>query len=246
MQADWWTLALQAINALVLIWLLQRFLFRPTAKIIAARREAAARLLSDAEATRADAEAEREEAQAEATKQADARAGALKAAEAEAEALKAALMIDARAEADRLGAAAEAGIARTRKAEAAAAADHAGQLATDIAAKLLQRLPAEAQVAGFIAGLAEGMAKLPEEVRIGFAADGAAVRLRAPRALTRQEAADCRAAIGKALGQPVEIVAEVDPSIIAGLEAEGQFGSVHNSFRADLKRLTEALTRHDQ
>jgi hypothetical protein len=29
MKIDWWTLALQAVNAAVLIWLLAHFLFRP-------------------------------------------------------------------------------------------------------------------------------------------------------------------------------------------------------------------------
>ena len=29
MRIDWWTLALQAVNVLILVWLLGRFLFRP-------------------------------------------------------------------------------------------------------------------------------------------------------------------------------------------------------------------------
>ncbi len=41
MRIDWSTLALQTINALVLIWLLARFLFRPVAGIIAERQKAA-------------------------------------------------------------------------------------------------------------------------------------------------------------------------------------------------------------
>ena len=43
MKIDWWTLALQAVNAAVLIWLLAHFLFRPVADIIAARQKAAQR-----------------------------------------------------------------------------------------------------------------------------------------------------------------------------------------------------------
>ena len=41
MQIDWWTLGLQTVNALVLIWLLSRFLFRPIASILAEREVAA-------------------------------------------------------------------------------------------------------------------------------------------------------------------------------------------------------------
>ena len=50
MHIDLWTLALQTINVLVLVWLLARFLFRPVAAIIAARRAAADKLLADAAA----------------------------------------------------------------------------------------------------------------------------------------------------------------------------------------------------
>ena len=41
MQIDWWTLGLQTVNALVLIWLLAHFLFRPVVDAITARQKAA-------------------------------------------------------------------------------------------------------------------------------------------------------------------------------------------------------------
>ena len=42
MRIDWWTLALQTVNVLILIWILSRFLFRPIMAIIEERRAAAA------------------------------------------------------------------------------------------------------------------------------------------------------------------------------------------------------------
>ena len=57
MHFDWSTLVLQTVNVLVLLWLLRRFLFRPVVAIIAARKDAADKLLADAEAARAQAEA---------------------------------------------------------------------------------------------------------------------------------------------------------------------------------------------
>ena len=84
MQIDWWTLALQAINALVLIWLLQHFLFRPVADIIAARRAAADQLLDDARTERDGAHAEHARASAEAEAQTARRAELMKVAAAEA------------------------------------------------------------------------------------------------------------------------------------------------------------------
>ena len=65
MKIDWWTLALQAINALVLIWLLAHFLFRPVVDAIAARQKAAEQQLADAKAAKAAAENERDKAAAE-------------------------------------------------------------------------------------------------------------------------------------------------------------------------------------
>ena len=45
MRIDWWTLALQAANFLVLVWLLQHFLYRPVQGIIAERQQRAESVL---------------------------------------------------------------------------------------------------------------------------------------------------------------------------------------------------------
>jgi len=245
MQIDWWTLLLQAINALVLIWLLQRFLFRPVADIIAARRAAADRLLAEAEAARDDARAAHDRARDEAQAMAAHRAEALRQAESEAAARREALIAAARDEAAKLAAGASEELARGAKAAEAEAAARAASLAVDIATRLFRRLPPEAQVAGFIDGLAEALAGLPEDVRDGIAPPDGALRLRAARALHPDEAEACRAALARALGCPVEIAVEIDPDVIAGLEAEGPLGAARNSFRADLEKIASTLKRHD-
>ncbi len=72
MSIDWWTLGLQTINALVLIWILSRFLFRPVSAIIAERRQAArdeldraAEAMKEAKQVKQAAEAERADFAAE-------------------------------------------------------------------------------------------------------------------------------------------------------------------------------------
>src|SRR6266436_563594 len=82
MQIDWSTLGLQAVNAVVLIWLLAHFLFRPVVDAIAARQKAAGQLLADAKAAKTAAEGERDKAAAETARLAEHRSEALKAAEA--------------------------------------------------------------------------------------------------------------------------------------------------------------------
>jgi len=245
MQIDWWTLGLQTVNALVLIWLLAHFLFRPVVDAIAGRQKAARQLLADAQAAKAEAQSEREKAAAETAQLAEHRGEALKAAEAEAAAAKAALLTEAQADADKLRTAAKAEIAAARHSEELAAEDRAGRLAVDIATKLLDRLPQEARVAAFIDGIATGLAKLPEGTRASIGADGTSVHLTVARAVTPEEVEACRKAIAGVLGHPVLVEVRVEPELIAGLELEAPHAIVRNSFRADLVRLKSELVHHD-
>src|SRR6516225_9018995 len=245
MRIDWWTLGLQTVNALVLVWLLAHFLFRPVVDAIAARQKAAGQVLADAQAAKAAAEAEREKAAAETAHLVEHRSEAFKAAEADAAAEKAELLATAQAEADKLRAAAKAEIEAERRSEAFAAEDRAGRLAIDIATKLLNRLPEEARVTAFIDGIATGLAQLPEGTRALLGAGGAAIRLTAARAVTPQEVEACRKALANVLGHPVLVEVSVDPALIAGIELEAPHAAVRNSFRADLVRLRSQLVHHD-
>ena len=245
MHIDWWTLGLQAVNALVLVWLLAHFLFRPVVDAIAARQKAAGQILTDAKAAKAAAESERDKAAAETAALAEHRGEALKTAEAEAATEKSALLAAAQAEADKLLAAAKAEIEAERRTEELAAEDRAGRLAVNIAGKLLDRLPREARVAAFIDGIATGLSKLPEGTRASVGADGTSVRLTAARAVTPEEVEACRKAIAGVLGHPVLVEVSVEPALIAGLELEAPHAIVRNSFRADLVRLKSELVHHD-
>ena len=243
MRIDWWTLALQTFNVLVLVWILSRFLFRPVASIIAQRQAAAAKLLADAEESRARANAAREAAEAETARLAGARSEALRAAAADAEKERATALAAARAEVEHLRAAAAAEIERERQADAAAESDRAARLAVDIAGKLLDRLPDTERVDGFIDGLAQAIASLPAASKERLGA-GQEARLKAPRSLDDAEIKSCRSAFAKALGRPLDFSVDVDPDLIAGLELEAPHAVVRNSFRADLSRIVEELTGH--
>jgi len=246
MQIDWWTLGLQALNVLVLLWILNRFLFRPVAGMIAKRQEAVARSLAETEQAKAAAEAERQKAQAENTRLAGARDTVLKEAGHKAEEEKKRVLEAARQEAARLIDEAKAEAVRRQESEAGAAADRASRLAVDIAAKLLARLPDDLKVTSFIDGLAEAVAGLPEAARAEIGAAGRPLRLTAARALSAEERGACQAALAKALGRPVELTIAVEPALIAGLEIETAHATVRNSFRADLDTLAAELTRHDR
>src|SRR5215471_9519538 len=102
MHIDWWTLGLQAVNAVVLIWFLAYFLFRPVADAIAGRQKAAGQMLADAKAAKVAAENERNKVLAETAQLTAHRGEAMKAIEAEAAAAKSALLLKAQAEADKI------------------------------------------------------------------------------------------------------------------------------------------------
>lgn len=56
MQVDWFTVAAQAINFLILMWLLRRFLYHPVLNAIAAREKYIADQLADAKSKEAEAQ----------------------------------------------------------------------------------------------------------------------------------------------------------------------------------------------
>jgi F-type H+-transporting ATPase subunit b len=167
MRIDWWTLGLQTVNVLILIWILSKFLFRPVVAIIEERRAAAAKVLADAAAAKKQAVAAREAAEVEGAKIAAGRNNVLRQAAEDAAAQHAAVIASAREEADQLRAAAETEMRRTHAAEEAAASDRAAKLAVDIAGKLIARLPDAARVDGFVDGLAKALASLPATSRDG-------------------------------------------------------------------------------
>jgi F-type H+-transporting ATPase subunit b len=246
MQIDWWTLGLQTLNAVVLIWLLAHFLFRPVADAIAGRQKLANQLLADAKAAKAAAQSEQDKALAEAAELAAHRSDALKAIEAEAAAAKSTLLAKAQAEVDKLRAAFAAEIETQRRTEALAAEDRAGELAIDIVNKLLDRLAREVRVSAFIDGIAAGLAQLPNETRASVGAEGRSVHVTTARAPTSAEVEACRKSLEKVLGHSIALDVSVDPKLIAGIELEAPYAVVRNSFRADLARLKSELVHHDR
>jgi F-type H+-transporting ATPase subunit b len=63
MLIDWFTVAAQALNFLILVWLMKRFLYKPILNAIDAREKLIAKELADADAKKAEAQKEHEEFQ---------------------------------------------------------------------------------------------------------------------------------------------------------------------------------------
>jgi F-type H+-transporting ATPase subunit b len=97
-QFDWLTVAAQIVNFLVLVWLLQRFLYRPITTAMLRREKRIEDRLSEAKATRRDAEDELRDLRERQAQIETERVAILDAARKEADALRARLEQDLRAE----------------------------------------------------------------------------------------------------------------------------------------------------
>ncbi|HRV80735.1 MAG TPA: F0F1 ATP synthase subunit B, partial [Planctomycetota bacterium] len=104
MLIDWFTVGAQAVNFLILVWLLRRFLYQPILRAIDAREERVAAELADATAKQADAEKARAEFEAKNEALDQAKAGVLAQATSEAQAERERLLEEARQTANAVGA----------------------------------------------------------------------------------------------------------------------------------------------
>lgn len=102
MLIDWFTVGAQALNFLILVWLLKRFLYKPILHAIDAREKRIAKNLADADAKKTEAEKERDEFQHKNEEFDRQRAALLSKATDEAKAERQRLLDEARQAADAL------------------------------------------------------------------------------------------------------------------------------------------------
>jgi len=100
MLIDWFTVAAQALNFLILVWLMKRFLYKPVLNAIDAREKRISTELANADAKKAEAQKEHDEFQQKNTEFDQQRAGLLSKATGEAQAEGQRLLDDARKSAD--------------------------------------------------------------------------------------------------------------------------------------------------
>ena len=150
MRFDAWTFVLQAVNFLVLAWLLHRFLYRPVLGIIAARKAAADKVIAEVEAEKASAEALRQDLERQKAALAEARQAELSKARGAAEAERAEILAKTRQEADEARAAARKALERERAEAVRDLGRDAVRLGVSIARRLLDEASAAAVQARMI------------------------------------------------------------------------------------------------
>ena len=170
MELDWTTFILEIINFLVLVWILQRFLYRPVMNVVAQRRATISQSLQEAQTT-----------QQQATELKTQYENRLRDWQQEREAARKQLGDEIEAQRQKLMAQLQTELAEQRRKEQVLAArrdenllrearQQAQVLSEQFAAKLLNRLAGPAVEGRLLEMLLEDLATLPEEQRKTLAA----------------------------------------------------------------------------
>jgi F-type H+-transporting ATPase subunit b len=244
MTIDWWTLGIQTVNVVILVWLLKRFFWRPVAGMIERRRATALRALAEAQAKRNEAEAALVDIGRTRAGFAQERETILTAAREAAERARTARLEEAAKEAASLEAAAKAQIEKDREAVNAAWSERASRLAVEIAGHLAARLDGPAVRGVFLDWLLDEIRRLPEPARQAMAANGVALEAVSAGPIEPTDQERYRIQIEEAFGAQPKIVFKTDPTLIVGLELHGPHLVVSNSWRADLTQILADIT-HD-
>ncbi len=213
MQIDWLTVAAQIVNFLVLVWLLQRFLYRPITEAMARREARIETRLSEAKEARAEVETEARRLREKQQELEASRDEVLRKARQEADELRTALEDGLRKEMEARRKTWEDHLEEERDAFAARLRQHAGHQVIDIVGRVLRDY-AGTDIAGQVAGtFVERLADLDAEAREKLSdaarrADGRArvdsgvpldpsARSRVTRAVNEQIAPDIEVAYGE-------------------------------------------------
>ena len=249
MHIDWTTLALQLVNFAILVWLLQRFLYRPVLKVIDARRQAsdsryaeaqrmtetAKRQLADIETQRAGAAADRAAMLADAREQAR-RLVEERCAEAEREAK--ALLEETRQT-----------LAREREGLLAEARHAALDLAAGMARRVLAEIPESQRMEGWLERIEQHLRSLPDSERlelVGELTGGGSLRVVSALPLSSSAGERWRARLRETLGPDVAVTFETDTRLIAGAQLCFPHSTLSFSVQDAVSALQEEGARHGE
>jgi F-type H+-transporting ATPase subunit b len=241
MTLDWWGLGLQAINVLILVWLLSRVFWRPVAGAITRRQEAAQALLDGGKTAQAKADAGLAEVAEVRAGLAAERDTILAEAKMAADTIAKAVLKDAQTKADTLLAAARTAIDRDRNTARKENATRAAELSVEIAARLLGRFNTTEVQAAFLAQLVEAIADMSASDRAALIASADGTEIVTATDIEGAERAKIERAVKDALGGTPSVRVVTDPSLIAGLELRNGHFVLHNSWRADLETILKEV-----
>ncbi|WP_343116104.1 F0F1 ATP synthase subunit delta [Ostreiculturibacter nitratireducens] len=245
MQIDWWTLAIQTINFIVVVWLLTRFLYRPVKDVIAKRQAIAEEALSGARKKTEEAEEARRNYEEERSNLAAAQREREAELHTEMEKERQAAIGEAKKQADHLLADAKERIEREREEALDALREEITSLAADLAAKALAGAGMAGAGEAMLERVARHLSALPEkdltELKEDAARAGASVVVTSAAPIPDDEQSRWRSRLRELIGQGARIEFEVKPEIIGGVELHFAHGVLSFSIAEALRAAAERV-----
>ncbi len=222
MLVDWFTVAAQVVNFVILVWLLKRFLYRPVLHAIDAREQRIALSLADAAAKEAEAETERDAFRRRNEVFDQQRAALLSQATDEAKAERQRLLDEARQAADVLRAKRQEALQREQQSLNDEIARRTRAEVFAIARKALTDLSGTSLEARMSEVFADRLRALDDEARRGLASSLKTsthpVRVRSAFELTSEQRAAIRTALNETLAADIQVRFDTAPEVINGIE----------------------------
>lgn len=241
MTINWWTLGLQAVNVLVLVWLLSRVFWRPVAKAIATRQEAAQTLLADAKTAKSETESALAEITKSRAEMSMEREKLLADANKEAANAAKVTLAEAAKKAESVLKAAQKKRGNDDAVASAKTVSDSVDLAVDIARKLLSRIDPIAAEPLFLDFLISAIDEMPEKDREALVKTAGGIDLVSAAKLDVATKTKITKAVSKSLGNTKKLNFQIDPDLIVGLELRSPHFVLSNSWQADLKQIRKAM-----
>jgi F-type H+-transporting ATPase subunit b len=222
MLIDWFTVAAQAVNFLILVWLLKRFLYKPILDAIDAREKRIAAELADADAKRAEAKLQRDDFEQKNQTFDKQRQDMLTKATNEANAERQRLMEDARKAADELRVKREDSLQREHAALNAEVTRRTQEEVFAITRKTLTDLASTSLEAEMTGVFIKQLQRLDDAAKKDFAGTTQTQRssmiVRSAFDLPPAQQAVMQDAINKAFSMAASLSFETVPDVISGIE----------------------------
>ncbi|HUA36057.1 MAG TPA: F0F1 ATP synthase subunit B [Candidatus Binataceae bacterium] len=247
MSFSWWTFALQAANFLVLVWLLQRFLFKPVKTIVARRKEEISRALSEVSAQKETVEqlkleTEHRKAQLESERQ-----QLLDQARAQASAERQKVIDEAHGEAKKIRDQSLARLEQERTAASTELYQQSANLATNLAEHLLRESTDDSIEHQFLGRVTAYLDRMPPQERATLLAGSNPESLIVTTAhpLVAQQQTEWRAQLMKRLGTEVKIEFQDDTNLVAGTVLTFPHAILRFNWRDSLAAAMKELRRNE-
>lgn len=222
MLIDWFTVAAQALNFLILVWLMKHFLYKPILDAIDDREKRIATELAEADAKKAEAREERDEYQRKNEKLDQQRAALLRQATEEASAERQRLLDEARKAAEILSAKRMESLRSDSRNLERAIRSRTQQEVFAIARKTLADLATTSLEERMADAFTRRLREMDDEMKNGLAhaleAAAAPALVRSAFELPAEQRAAIQAALGETFSAEVPTRFETAPELVSGIE----------------------------